>query len=411
MLFLSSSGRGDLSPASKYYSGYGNLGMVFYTNIKERVNCIMRKCGVENLEPEMRVAQIVYSSNGQILVGAGVVLNERLINRLQDMGVDSIYIADGVFESVDGVEDMVSEQTRLEAIKNIKSVCDSLRCKNQLNIRAVQDTADDLIDEIIQNPNVFLGCFNIKSFGDHLFNHSVNVCILSIIIGTKCGYNMLKLRELAIGALLHDIGMLKIDRNILDQPRELTSDEMSQVKTHTQIGFDILRQYNLPLLSAHAAYQHHERWNGTGYPRGLQGNDIHEFARIVAVADVFDAMMADRPHRPAYSLSDAAEYMKTMANYYFEPRCVDALMENIPTFPPGSVVKLNTGEIGQVLKVNQQAPLRPLIRIVFDRSQNLIRNYYHVDLYQNVSLEIVQVLSDLEINQIIKKVKRGVQCV
>ncbi|PKM78174.1 MAG: HD-GYP domain-containing protein [Firmicutes bacterium HGW-Firmicutes-15] len=349
---------------------------------------LMIRRSTEYLEPGMKVAKTVYSSVGQILIAVGMVLDTSLINRLIELGIGSVYVGDEL-GLIDEYPDVVSEPIRLLAIQNIRTVMDGLQRKHQLNVKAIRETSDNLVNEILRNRNILLSCCDIRSFDDYIFSHSINVCILSVMMAVTMGYNYLKLTQLGIGALLSDIGMTRIDKYIFDKPKELTQEEFSQVKMHTELGFEMLRtSEDIPLLSAHVAYQHHERWNGMGYPRNLAGNDIHDYARIVAVADVFDSLTADRPYRKAYSIDEALEYINTMSTYYFDPECVNALMANVAKFPPGSIVILSTGEIGQVVNVNQLAPTRPLIRLVTDCNKKVISGFHQVDLYKQPDLQI-----------------------
>ncbi len=341
------------------------------------------------MAPGMKVAKTVYSSIGQILIAAGMVLDTSLINRLIELGIGSVYVGDEFGLIIDEYPDVVSEPIRLSAIQNIRTVIDGLERKHQLNVKAIRETSDNLVNEILRNRNILLSCCDIRSFDDYIFSHSINVCILSLMMAVTMGYNYLKLTQLGIGALLSDIGMTRIDKYVFDKPQALNQEEFSQVKMHTELGFEMLRtNEDVPLLSAHVAFQHHERWNGMGYPRNLGGNDIHDYARIVAVADVFDALTADRPYRKGYSIDEALEYINTMSTYYFDPECVNALMANVARFPPGSIVILSTGEIGQVVNVNPLTPTRPLIRLVTDCNKKVISGFHEVDLYKQPDLQI-----------------------
>jgi HD-GYP domain-containing protein (c-di-GMP phosphodiesterase class II) len=361
---------------------------------------------VEYLEPGMTVAKNVYSKVGQILVAAGMQLDTNLINRLNELGIGSIYVSNEL-ALINDYPDVISEPTRRDAVHNIRTVFNSYVQKQQLNVKAVRETADNLINEVLGNRNILVSCCDIRSFDDFIFSHSVNVCVLSLMIAVTMGYNYTKLIQLGIGALLHDVGMTRIDKYICYKPQAFTQEEFSHVKMHTELGFEILRSYDdIPLLSAHVAYQHHERWNGLGYPRSLAGNDIHEYARIVAVADVFDALMADRPDRKGYSIHEALEFINTMSTYYFDPECVDALMANVAKYPPGSIVVLNTGDIGQVLNINPLAPTRPSVQIILDLNKEVIPGFRQVDLYEETALQIEFSLTNQEISNYARGIKR-----
>lgn len=348
----------------------------------------------------MLVARPIYSSDGRILLHSGIELDANYISRLAAMGIVSVYVQDDLFGDVD-IQDVVSEQTRIETMKTIKQNFLNLEQKQRLNLRQVQGTVDHILDEVLQNNNVLINLSDIRAFDDYTFGHSVNVCILSIITGISMGYHDTTLKELGIGALLHDIGKTMIDNRLLNKPGDLTHQEFQEVKCHTEYGFDILRQYNeLSLLSAHIAFQHHERWDGQGYPRGLVGESIHEYARIVAAVDVFDALMADRPYRPSYHLNQALHILKRMAGIYLDPTCVNALLVNIAVYPIGTIVVLNTGDIGIVMDVNREQPARPVVKVIYDMHHHRLPQPHEVDLSKRGNITVAKALTDEDIERL-----------
>jgi len=278
-----------------------------------------------------------------------------------------------------------------------------MEINQRLNIKAVKEVVDSIIDELLANREVLFHLADIRSYDDYTFFHSVNVCILSLMTAITLGYNQLKLKELGIGALLHDIGKIRLSKKLLNKPEELTSEEYQLIRKHPEFGYQILRTYDdVPLLSAHVSLQHHERWDGKGYPRRLAGEQIHEYARIVAVADVYDALLADRPYRPAYSVNQAVTNISRMSNTYFQPRAVAALVSNIAVFPIGSVVMLSTGQTGIVVDVNSNYPTRPVVKVVYDQYGNKMPKSHEVDLTRLNTVFIAKVLSEEEICRIFK---------
>lgn len=361
----------------------------------------MRRISLQYLKPGMKIARTIHSSDGRILLAAGVVLNEKYIERLFEIGVASVYIMDDLFNSLGEIPDVVSEETRAETSHLVKESFAQLEHNRRMNIRAVKDKVNSIIDEILSNNDIIVNLTDIRSFDDYTFGHSVNVCILSIMTAITLGYNELKLKELGIGALLHDVGKINVDKEILNKPGELSPKEFDLVRRHSEHGYTILRTYEeVPLLSAHISFQHHERWDGNGYPRGLAGEEIHEYARIVAVADVYDALLADRPYRASYSINQAVTIISRMANSFFDPRILAALISNIAIFPLGSVVMLNSGDIGLVVDVNKSVPTRPVIRVMFDRYKKRISPFHEIDLSKMTTIYVAKVLTEQEIIEI-----------
>ncbi|MGE5604573.1 MAG: HD-GYP domain-containing protein, partial [Bacteroidota bacterium] len=197
-----------------------------------------------------------------------------------------------------------------------------------LNILSSKQPLYTLIDEIVSNQKNMLGMADIRLHGDYIYGHSVNVCTIAVKIGLLLGYNQLKLAELGIGALFHDIGMTKIPLRILDKTSNLTNDEIKLIQTHPEIGFGMLKDNQaISMVSAHVAYQHHERYDGSGYPRGIAGEAIHEFARITAVADVYDSMTTEKIYRPAKSTAETLQYIQSNSGTHFDPNIVDILKQ------------------------------------------------------------------------------------
>lgn len=362
----------------------------------------MRRVKTQELALDMVVARNVYNSDGRILLHAGVELNDNYITRLNQMGISSVYIQDEFDNNIPNI-DVISEETRIETIKIVKQNFESLEQDRRINTRMVKQVVDNLIDELLANSNVLVNLADIRTFDDYTFAHSVNVCILSLMTGLSLAYNNLKLKELGTGALLHDIGKTRIDRAILNKSEPLTHEEFAEIKRHTEYGFEILRSYDdLSLLAAHVAYQHHERWDGKGYPRQLAGEDIHAYARIVASADVYDALLADRPYRPSYSVHQAITILHNMSGIYLDGRCVTALIANIAIYPVGSLIELNTGEIGIVVDNNKEAPTRPVVRILFDSHYHRSLREHEVDLSKLSTVIIAKALSDEDIAKLKK---------
>lgn len=353
---------------------------------------------MDMLQPGMQVARTIYDSDGNCLLAAGMVLNEYYIRRLGELNVASVYVKDDLFDSLGEIPDVISEQTRVETVKTVKKTFLALETNRRINTRNVKKMVDSILDDLMSRTDVLVNLVDIRAYDDYTFSHSVNVCILSLLTGLTMGYHELKLKELGIGALLHDIGKIRLAKEVLNKRGELSRSEYEEIKKHTTYGYQILRTYDdIPLLSAHIAYQHHERWDGKGYPRNLTREDIHEYARIVAVADVYDALLADRPYRSAYTVNQAVAILTHMSEIYFDPRPTAALIANVAIYPIGSVVMLNTGEIGMVVDVNRNTPTRPVIRVMFNRYRKRLKTPHEIDLASLTTIYITQILTEKDV--------------
>jgi HD-GYP domain-containing protein (c-di-GMP phosphodiesterase class II) len=370
----------------------------------------MRRVSLEYVEPGMKVGRTIYSTEGRPLLVSGMVLNENYIQRLRDYGIGSIIIKDDMFEEIEEPPDIISEQTRLESVKTVREVFRNFETKKRIDLKTVQETVNNLIDEVLSNRDLLMNFSDIRSYDDYTFCHSVQVCVLSIITGLSMGLDQLKLKELGAGALIHDIGKTRLDKELLNKPGQLTPEEYNEIKRHSETGFEILRaNREMSLLSAHIAFQHHERWDGQGYPRGLRGEEIHPYSRIVSVADVFDALVADRPYRKAFSTNQAISLMRRMSGTQFEPTILEVLISNIAEFPIGSVVTLSSGEIAVVVDTNKEKPTQPVVRVVFNKRWKPLTTVREIDLIKDTSVQISRILTEAEVSQLFKGVLTGKQ--
>ena len=358
----------------------------------------MRRINVKNLKSGMVVARAIFSSDGRILLHSGIMLSDSYIKRLEELGIDSIYVKDKIFGDLI-YRDVVADETRINAIRTVRENFNQLEKNHSLNTRAVKVTVSNIVDELLANREILLSLSDIRAFDDYTYAHSVNVCILAIMTGITMGYDHTQINELGIGALLHDIGKIRINLRLLNKPGDLTREEFKEIKRHPEFGFKILRDYQeLSLLSTHVAYQHHERWDGQGYPRNLTGENILEYARIVAVADVYDALLANRPYRSAYSINQSLNILKRMSGIYLDPSCVNALIANIAVYPIGTVIELSTGDTGIVVDTNREHPTRPIVKIIINSWGQRVE--HEVDLSKLNTIMVVKTLNEDEIDRL-----------
>ncbi len=286
----------------------------------------MQKVRIEDLQVGMVVGKSIFAPNGMVLIREKAVITASILSKLKELGLPAAY----VITSPDGKapEDLVSETTRMDLVRSLSKLDLQVRAGQNLNILSSKQPLYALIDEIVSNQKSMLGMSDIRLHGDYIYGHSVNVCTIAVKIGLLLGYNQLKLAELGIGALFHDIGMTKIPLQILDKTGNLTNDEMKLIQTHSEVGFGMLKDNSaISMVSAHVAYQHHERYDGSGYPRGIAGEAIHEFARITAVADVYDSMTTEKIYRPAKSTVETLKYIQSNSGIQFDPNVVDVLKQ------------------------------------------------------------------------------------
>jgi len=244
---------------------------------------------------------------------------------------------------------------------------------------------DRIIDELERSRQVFIDLNEFRRFDNYTYIHSVNVAILAALIGLQMGYKGQTLRNLTVGALFHDIGKSSIPLQILNKPSGLTKEEFEIIKRHPVLGEEMLRFSGVPSEALSAVRHHHERWNGEGYPDGLKQRAININPQIVAVADVFDALVADRPYRKGLPPYHALEIIIAGSGKEFNEDIVKNFRQCLILYPQSSIVTLNTGEVGTVIAIHQNYPSRPLIKILFDKNGNYITNEQICDLLEDLT--------------------------
>ncbi|MHB0886481.1 MAG: HD domain-containing phosphohydrolase [Bacillota bacterium] len=311
----------------------------------------------------LKAARNIYSSDGTLLLAAGFEVKEVYLKRLNELGIYSVYIDDGVREVE--VEDVVSERTRLEVLKRTRETMTRMGAGAKSGVDELGKVMNDLMDELMANPAMMLNLVDIRAMNDYTFGHCVDVAVLALMTAINLGYNQFDLKKLGMGALFHDLGKIKIQDKVLYKPGPLLPLEWEEMKRHASIGFELLRERgDFNIVSAHVAFQHHEKLDGTGYPRGIRGQEIHEYARVVALADVYDAVTTDRPYRPRKLPHQAVLIIRDGIRTHFDPDIVPAFISNIAIYPVGTILVLSTGEKARVVEVNKRYPASPVVRVV-----------------------------------------------
>jgi len=319
------------------------------------------------------LARPVINSSGRILLQTGVRMTASYIKRLKDMGYDVLFIQDDRLDDVE-FHTSITGQTREAAYKTIKHVSGYIESgmEGSLVVADVRSTVQQMINDLLSSTDILGNLTEIQGYDEYTFHHSINTTIIGLVLGIASGYSEQKLIEFGMGILMHDIGKILIPEAILNKKTPLTKEEFEEIKQHTINGFEILRKNNdFGLLSAHVAFQHQEKWDGSGYPRGLKGSGIHEYARLAAVADVYEALTSKRVYRKAIEPNEAFEYIVSQSNTHFCPRTLEIFKKHIAVYPSGSGIKLSNGQRGNVVKQNPAFPNRPFVRVFYENDQEL----------------------------------------
>ncbi|MCY6485266.1 HD-GYP domain-containing protein [Clostridium aestuarii] len=347
----------------------------------------MRIVPIECAKEGCFLAKTIFDSDGRILLREGVQLNKTILNRIKSIGIFSIYIHDE-YSTIE-LEDIIKPEIRQKSIKVLKesfsntdkymfnlnttSYSNKMLKERQDYFNSINKIAEEILEQILFQENIMINLVDIKSMDNYTYQHCVNVAVLSLILGIQLQLKKSELLNLSIGALLHDIGKVMVPKEILNKEGPLNSEEFELIKQHTSKGYKYLTgNINIPAPARVIVLQHHEKVDGSGYPEGRKGNRISKLSKVVAVADVYDALTSDRCYRRALSPNEAVEYILGSAQTQFDYEIVKAFASAVIPYPKGSLVELSTGDIALVEDIYPNFPLRPKLKIIKSTDKNKI---------------------------------------
>lgn len=345
----------------------------------------MRFVELSNAKPGMKTASEVIDSIGRVLIAGDTLLTEQYIDKLDEYGVFGVYINDAISEDID-IKPPISPALRTEGLTAVQNK----------DIDACLIVSKKIVEEILENGMLAMDMMDLRSFDNYTFAHSVNVAVVACNIGFGLGLSENSLEDLVFASLLHDMGKLSVPEEILSKPGRLTPEEFALIKTHPSLSYDLLAErVDVSSYVKNAVLCHHENHDGTGYPNGLSGQSISLLARILHVADVYDALTSARPYKKPYSPLAAIEIMKNGKGTTFDPVIVDSLVSFVPLYPKGTMVELSDGTTGIVIENSEEHNLRPVIRrddyIDIDLSLDTVK---HLSITNPAALDYQDVIED-----------------
>jgi len=252
----------------------------------------------------------------------------------------------------------------------VKKCMDDIVLGNAINEEQIKENVNETVESIVRNPDAMMWLTRLQSKDDISSQHSINCCILAVAFGRYIGLPNSELEKLAIGALMHDVGKLQIPTEILNKPDALSSEEKKIMHQHPGASRNLLISAGDFFANAvDIAYSHHERIDGSGYPRGLKGHSLTPFARMVSIIDVYDAMTTEQVYREDLAPFEALKYLNQNKGTLFDNQLVALFIKMIGVFPVGSIVELSNGEIGIVITSNRDDNLRPKVLLMLDANK------------------------------------------
>lgn len=332
----------------------------------------MRYIPTSRLEPGMALGHDIFDGAGRLLLAKHLLLTAEHISNLEFLGFPGIYIDDKFTRGIE-IQQILGPQLKSRALKLVHDLFtmddgETEPSAAEVKIRA---TVERVVEEILCNGDVMCNMMDIKDYDDYIYFHSINVGILSVMVGSRYGLSQEELNLLAMAGFLHDLGKRFLDAEIVNSSWPLSGEAREMWKNHPQYGVDYLKKhFDFPSVVYTGILEHHEWYNGKGYPLGKAGEDIQLFARIIKLTDCYDALVSRRPSRKAHTPADAMEYLMAGTGTEFDPALVKIFSRKLAVYPQGCEVELSDGRHGVVARNFEDFPLRPLVKL-FDTGELL----------------------------------------
>ncbi len=355
----------------------------------------MRYVPAHCLRKGMVLGDNLYNNFGELLLSKGMVLSQDYLKSIHRLKYNGIYIDDDISKDLP-IINLINASVKAQTVKGIRDIfihseAGKINIKNDMEKAKKQ--VEKLVDQIFSHKNIMVNIIDLKVFDDYTYYHSVNVAVLSIVIGVALEIDREELCELGFAAILHDIGKVFVDKYVLNKPGRLNIDEFEEIKKHSLLGAEHIKNgYTMPNSSYMGILDHHEKFEGGGYPNSIEGERISLYGRIIAVADVYDALTSDRPYRKALLPSEAMEYIMASTTTLFDPKIVEVFVRKVAAYPIGTSVKLSNGAIGIIIDNYEDLCMRPKVRVYREKNKNI--NPYEIDLanYKNLNITVIEVV-------------------
>lgn len=327
----------------------------------------MRYYPIDQIKSGMVLGQEIHDASGRMLIAKYAKLNDENISFIAFLGIPGIYIDDQFTKDVE-IREVVRPEVRKSAIQIVQDIFKAaIGGDLSSEESAIQKNVKDIVDNVLENEDVMYNMVELKTHDDYTYFHSANVAILACVLGAKSGLSQQQLDHLVMAGFLHDIGKVFINPEIITAPRRLTEEERIEMMDHPRLGYEFLvKNYDFPKDVTDAVYEHHEWHNGGGYPRRLKGKEILELARILKLADVYDAMTSRRSYHEPYLPSDVLEYIMARSGMEFDPPSVQVMANELSVYPVGVEVELSNGRHGIVVENHRGFVLRPTLKMLDD---------------------------------------------
>ena len=355
--------------------------------------------GIQDVPVGSMVAKPIYDSKLSLLVNMGTPLSEKLLLKLQNVDIRHLYIEDEVSKGI-VLEPLIPEVLKLQSVVIMKKIYDAQLHElhresiRESTIKELKELVDDVISEIYSKSGEKYYSTELLGVEMYHYDHSVEVMILSLLIGKQMGLDRERLLKLGMGAILADVGKARVPDAIINKKGKLTPEEFEEMKYHVQHSYNILKDLvALSSLSRQIVMLHHEKLDGSGYPNGFSGDEIPVLVRIVTACDIFCAIVSDRTYNSRISVDTALEILRSASPMKLDADVVHTLAQVVDVYPPGTLIQLSSGAVCIVVETNTSSATRPKVRMIQAPGSYQIGDV--VDLMKDLTLFVKKVLPKL----------------
>lgn len=324
-------------------------------------NGLKKRCRIDRLRTGMKLGKDVISIEKNFLLAEGTIITRAHIEHLRNLKLGFVYIMD-VPADRSGQDLYAFEKKYEQVMVSVKLAFEHVRLFNEVPLMQMRELVDFSINPVLETVGILEYLHKIQKQDCYTYRHSLNVAIISGIIGKWCKYQGRELSDLILAGLLHDIGKVQVPLHILNKPGRLTAKEMAEIRKHPDYGYKLVERLNLSQNIKTAILQHHERNDGSGYPKGRKAAEICDYAGIIAVADVYDAMTTNRVYRQKQTPLLAAEVILEQMYGQLNPYICNTFLSYLKDACIGASVRLSDGQTAQIMHIDPQTICRPIVR-------------------------------------------------
>jgi len=378
----------------------------------------LTQISIEQLSLGMYVVSITDSDNLEIK-SEGYISHQESITQLKKARITSVIVDPNKQKKIEQIDQVFSDISAVKAAQQKKrqkveipleneikkanklyksakelqgTILESLKLNNALKVESIAPTTDALVDSVYRNQDALSCLTRIQSKDSYLLEHSLNVAILMSIFAKHLGFEQRIIKELTLGAFLHDIGKVLLPKEILNKRNSLSEQEKKILKSHVALGAKLLEDSpEISHIAMKMIREHHEKQDGTGYPQGLVAKEISKYGKMIAIVDKYDRLTCERPYKKSIFPISAFKTLASESPALYDEELVEKFIQCLGVYPVGTLVKLNSGKLGLISKLNKQRPLHPYVKV-----------FYNTRLSQAIPIE--------EINLAKSKYKDQIDC-